>query len=56
VISTPRSGWFDCVGERGTGTAVFLELARWAVDRFPDHSIHLVNAGAHEYYFAGSHK
>ena len=56
VISTPRSGWFDCVGERGTGTAVFLELARWAVDRFPDHSIHLVNAGAHEYYFAGSHR
>lgn len=56
VISTPRSGWFDCVGERGTGTAVFLELAQWAVGRFPDHSIHLVNAGAHEYYFAGSHK
>ncbi len=56
VISTPRSGWFDCVGERGTGTSVFLELAQWAVDRFPQHSIHLVNAGAHEYYFAGSHK
>jgi hypothetical protein len=56
VISTPRSGWFDCVGERGTGTAVFLELAQWAIDRFPTHSIHLVNAGAHEYYFAGSHK
>jgi hypothetical protein len=56
VISTPRSGWFDCVGERGTGTAVFLELAAWAVGRFPNHSIHLVNAGAHEYYFAGSHK
>jgi hypothetical protein len=56
VISTPRSGWFDCVGERGTGTSVFLELAEWAIDRFPQHSIHLMNAGAHEYYFAGSHK
>ena len=56
VISTPRSGWFDCVGERGTGTSVFLELAQWAIERFPGHSIHLVNAGAHEYYFAGSHK
>jgi len=55
VISTPRSGWFDCVGERGTGTSVFLELAAWAIDRFPKHSIYLVNAGAHEYYFAGSH-
>jgi hypothetical protein len=56
VISTPRSGWFDCVGERGTGTSVFLELAEWVVERFPNHSIHLVNAGAHEYYFAGSHR
>jgi len=56
VISTPRSGWFDCVGERGTGTSVFLELADWAAHRYPNHSIHLVNAGAHEYYFAGSHK
>ncbi len=56
VISTPRSGWFDCVGERGTGTSVFLELAEWAANRYPNHSIHLVNAGAHEYYFAGSHK
>ncbi len=26
------------------------------MSRFPKHSIHLVNAGAHEYYFAGSHK
>jgi hypothetical protein len=56
VISTPRTGWFDCVGERGTGTSVFLELAAWVIERFPRHSIHLVNAGAHEYYFAGSHK
>ncbi len=24
AISTPRSGWFQCVGERGTGTSVFL--------------------------------
>jgi hypothetical protein len=56
VISTPRSGWFDCVGERGTGTAVFLELAQWVIERFPQHSIHLVNAGAHEYYFSGSHR
>ena len=35
VISTPRSGWFNCVGERGTGTSVFLEFAEWAVSRFP---------------------
>jgi hypothetical protein len=56
VISTPRSGWFTCAGERGTGTAVFLELAEWAVSRFPNHSIHLMNTGGHEFYFAGSHR
>ncbi len=56
AISTPRSGWFDCVGERGTGTAVFLELADWAVQRFPDRSLFLMNTGGHEYFFAGSHR
>jgi hypothetical protein len=55
-ISTPRSGWFDCVGERGSGTSVFLELCEWVVDRFPQHSVHVMNSGGHEYYFAGSHK
>jgi hypothetical protein len=56
AISTPRSGWFQCVGERGTGTSVFLELASWAAGRFPNHSLHLMNTGGHEYYFIGSHK
>ncbi|MCP5144519.1 MAG: hypothetical protein H6978_06815 [Gammaproteobacteria bacterium] len=55
AISTPRSGWFHCVAERGTGTAAFLEIADWARDRFPDKSIFLMNTGGHEYYFAGSH-
>jgi hypothetical protein len=56
AISTPRSGWFDCVGERGTGTAVFLELADWAVRRFPNRSVFVMNTGGHEYFFAGSHR
>lgn len=55
AISTPRSGWHDSVAERGTGTAVFLELADWAPRRFPDRSVFLMNTGAHEYFFAGSH-
>lgn len=29
VVSTPKSGWFHCAGERGTGLAVFLSLADW---------------------------
>jgi len=28
VITTPLTGWFTCAGERGTGIAVALELAR----------------------------
>ncbi len=28
VVSTPKTGWFHCAGERGTGIAVFLDLAR----------------------------
>ena len=56
VISTPRSGWFGCVGERGTGTAAFLELTDWAVRRFPDLSVFAMNSGGHEYFFAGSHR
>ena len=55
VFSTPRSGWYNCVAERGTGTAVFLQLADWAVRRFPDLSIFVMNTGGHEYFFAGSH-
>ena len=56
VFSTPRTGWFGCVGERGTGTALFLELADWAVKRFADLSIFVMNTGGHEYFFAGSNR
>jgi hypothetical protein len=56
AISTPRSGWYGCVGERGTGTAAFLEIADWAVERFPDLSLFVMNTGGHEYFFAGSHR
>jgi len=55
-LSTPRAGWLGCVAERGTGTAVFLELADWALHRFPDLSIFVMNTGGHEYFFAGSHR
>src|SRR6185312_9725361 len=28
VLSTPKSGWFHCAGERGSGIAIWLGLAR----------------------------
>ncbi|HSI56755.1 MAG TPA: hypothetical protein VLA16_04310 [Ideonella sp.] len=55
-LSTPRTGWFGCVGERGTGTAAFLAMAAWAVERFPALSLFFMNAGAHEYRFEGAHR
>ncbi len=35
MISTPKSGWFDCGGERGTGVALALGIARWIGKRKP---------------------
>jgi hypothetical protein len=55
AMSTPRSGWYHCVAERGTGQAAFLELADWLALSYPQHSIFVMNTGAHEYFFAGSH-
>lgn len=56
ALSTPRTGWFDCASERGTGTAVFLELADWAARHYPDLSIVALNGGAHEIDFGGIHE
>jgi hypothetical protein len=55
AMSTPRSGWHHCVGERGTGQAAFLEIADWLAREYPAHSVFLMNTGGHEYFFAGSH-
>lgn len=54
ALSTPRTGWFCCASERGTGTAAFLALAAWAAKAAPDHSIFALNSGAHEYLFTGA--
>ena len=55
AMSTPRSGWYHCVAERGTGQAAFLEIAAWLEREYPEHSVFVMNTGAHEYFFAGSH-
>ncbi len=35
IIATPLSGWFSCAGERGTGIAVTLEIAKRLADNTP---------------------
>ena len=29
IVTTPRSGWFTCAAERGSGVAAWMSLARW---------------------------
>ncbi len=54
AISTPRSGWFVCAGERGPGVAVWLDLARWAPDALPDYDLAFVCNTGHEYEYLGA--
>jgi len=53
VLSTPRSGWFGCAGERGPGIAVWLAVARWASSAGLKADIELVATSGHEYENAG---
>jgi hypothetical protein len=54
VVSTPRSGWFTCAGERGGGVAVWLWLARWARTRLRNYNLAFVCNSGHEYEYLGA--
>lgn len=54
VVSTPRSGWYDCAGERGPGVAIWLWLARWASAAVRDHNLAFVCNSGHEYEYLGA--
>lgn len=53
VLSTPRSGWFACAGERAPGVAVWLALCGWAARLLPDVDIEALCTSGHEYDNAG---
>jgi hypothetical protein len=56
VVSTPRSGWFGCAAERGSGLAVWLSLARWLARGNHRLNIELIATSGHEYdYLGGEH-
>ena len=55
ILSTPRSGWFGCAGERGPGIVVWLRLAAWAARALPSFNVVLVSASGHEYDNHGAH-
>ena len=48
VLSTPKSGWFRCAGERGSGLAIWLGLARWLAAE-TDHNLVLLATSGHEF-------
>ncbi len=56
VLSTPRSGWFGCAGERGTGLAAWLLLAQWASRAGLPVNLALVATSGHEYEYAGGER
>jgi hypothetical protein len=46
VVSTPMTGWYDCVCERGPGIANFLALARIVVaEKLPGNFVFVATAG-----------
>jgi len=55
AVSTPRSGWFDCMGERGGGIAAWLGLARWTSRDCPLDLTFVATSG-HEYENLGGHQ
>jgi len=54
VVSTPRSGWYGCAGERGGGIAAWLHLARRAPAMLPDHDLAFLCNSGHEYENLGA--
>lgn len=54
VVSTPRSGWFTCAGERGGGIAAWLWLARWAGAGVRNYNLAFVCNSGHEYEYLGA--
>ena len=53
VITTPITGWFSCAGERGTGIAIAIELARQLSQFRP---VSLVLTTGHELGYLGGFK
>ncbi|RAK66303.1 hypothetical protein [Phenylobacterium kunshanense] len=53
VISTPRSGWFGCAGERGSGLAAWRMLVAWAAKAKLPVDVAVVATSGHEYEYAG---
>jgi hypothetical protein len=54
AVSTPRSGWFTCAGERGPGIAAWLDIARWAAKEVAGYNLAFICNSGHEYQYLGA--
>lgn len=54
VLSTPKSGWLRCAGERGSGMAIWLGLVRWLAAE-TRHNLMVVSTSGHEVGGYGGH-
>ena len=53
IVTTPRSGWFTCAAERGSGVAVWLSLAHGLAAAAPGVNLEFVATSGHEYIYLG---
>lgn len=53
IVTTPRSGWFTCAAERGSGLAVWLSLAHGLATAAPGVNLEFVATSGHEYIYLG---
>jgi hypothetical protein len=53
VISTPRSGWFGCAAERGSGLAAWLWLAQRLARAGHGVNLEFLATSGHEYQYLG---
>lgn len=53
ILTTPRSGWFGCAAERGSGLAVWLSLVHWLARKDLGVNVELAANSGHEFEFLG---
>lgn len=53
IVTTPRSGWFTCAAERGSGLAAWLDLARRLPRDTRGVNLEFVATSGHEYEYLG---
>lgn len=56
VVSTPISGWFTCGGERGSGIAIWLSLAKYIAQHKSAYTFVFTSNSGHENAFYGAHQ